>query len=288
MWHIQCFFNERRLYIWLISLVDSIVCSNSFRLECLQIWPWRYYTSMFWPSCCCFVKSQNHINFCYYFFATETTWQKCWRLALITFSSFVQIAICFRICFVCWTFLMSPFKNCIWRKSQTFHKSPTKYTSPEIGVEHSTLVPSERCWSWYRMTHCHAKVTSRGAVWRIARWKALVVVPHDTLLGERHWMWYRMTHSQVKGTGHDTYYHVNVTGRGTVGRIARWKALVVVSYDTFSDERHWSWYRMTHCQVKGNGRGTVWYIARWKTLVVVPYDTLPGERHWSWYCMIHF
>jgi hypothetical protein len=32
---------------------------------------------------------------------------------------------------------------------------------------------------------------------------------------------------------------------------------VVVPYDILPGERHWSWYRMTHCQVKGAGRGTI-------------------------------
>jgi hypothetical protein len=34
-------------------------------------------------------------------------------------------------------------------------------------------------------------------------------------------------------------------------------ALVVVPYDTLPGERHWSWYRMTHCHVKGTSHGTV-------------------------------
>jgi hypothetical protein len=50
---------------------------------------------------------------------------------------------------------------------------------------------------------------------------------------------------------------------------------------------HWSWYRMTHCQVKGTGHGAIWYIVRWNTLVVVPHDTLSGERHCLWYRIAH-
>jgi hypothetical protein len=164
------------------------------------------------------------------------------------------------------------------------------------------------------MTHCQVKGTGRGTVWHIARWKALVVVPYDTLPGERHWSWYRMTHYHMKGTGHGTivtHFQVKGTGRGTVWHIAKWKALVVVPYNTLPGEMHWSryrmihfqvkctgrctpydilpgdghwsWYRMTHSQVKCTGRGTVWHIARWNALVVVPYDTFPGEMHWSWY-----
>jgi hypothetical protein len=34
-------------------------------------------------------------------------------------------------------------------------------------------------------------------------------------------------------------------------------ALVVVPHDTFPGERYWSWYHMSHCQVKGTGCGTV-------------------------------
>jgi hypothetical protein len=33
------FFSERRLYIRLISLIDSIVCPNSFRLEYFHVLP---------------------------------------------------------------------------------------------------------------------------------------------------------------------------------------------------------------------------------------------------------
>jgi len=63
-------------------------------------------------------------------------------------------------------------------------------------------------------------------------------------------------------------------------------------------ERRWSWYRMTHCQVKDTGRGTVWHIAMWNTLVVLPYVALScctGRGtvwrivmlHWLWYRMTH-
>jgi hypothetical protein len=48
--------------------------------------------------------------------------------------------------------------------------------------------------------------------------------------------------------------------RGTIWHTARWKALVVVPYDTLPGERRWSWYHMTHCQVRGTGHGTVWHI----------------------------
>jgi hypothetical protein len=34
----------------------------------------------------------------------------------------------------------------------------------------------------------------------------------------------------------------------------------VVPYDTLSGARHWSWFHMTHYQVRGTGRGTVWHI----------------------------
>jgi hypothetical protein len=158
---------------------------------------------------------------------------------------------------------MSSLKSCIRRKSQSFLKSLKKYTSSELGVELSTFVPCERRWSWYRMTHCQVKDTGRGTVWHIGRVKytGCVTIWRIVML---HWLWYRMTHCQVKGTG-----------RGTVWHIAMWKALVMVPYDTFPDERHWTWYRA--------GRGSVWYIARWKTLVVVPLNTLPGEIHWLWY-----
>ena len=56
-------------------------------------------------------------------------------------------------------------------------------------------------WLWHRMTHCQVKGTGRGTVWHIAMWKALVMVPYDTLPGERHWPWYRKTHYQVKYIG---------------------------------------------------------------------------------------
>jgi hypothetical protein len=90
-------------------------------------------------------------------------------------------------------------------------------------------------WLWYRMAHWQAKGTGRGTVWHIVMWKALVMVPYDTLPGEMHWSWYRKTHCQMKGTG-----------RGTIWHITRCEALVVVPYDTLTGGRHWSWYRMTH------------------------------------------
>jgi hypothetical protein len=121
-------------------------------------------------------------------------------------------------------FSMSSFKSRIRRKSQSFPKSLKKNTLSELGVEISTFVPCERRWSWYRMTYCHVKYTGcvtygalsystgrgtvwrlvilhwlcyrmthcqvkgtgRGTVWHIAMWKALVMVPYDTLPGERH------------------------------------------------------------------------------------------------------
>jgi hypothetical protein len=76
--------------------------------------------------------------------------------------------------------------------------------------------------------------TTRGTAWHIARWNTLVVVLYDILLG--------------------------CTGRGTVRHITRWNTLVVVPYDTLPGERYWSWYHMTHWQVRGTGRGTVWHI----------------------------
>jgi hypothetical protein len=97
------------------------------------------------------------------------------------------------------------------------------------------------------MTHYHVKYTGRGTIWHNARWKALIMVPYDTLPGERHWSWYHMPNCQARGTG-----------RGTICHIARGEALVVVLYDTLPGARHWSWYHMPHCQVRGTGRGTVW------------------------------
>ena len=63
-------------------------------------------------------------------------------------------------------------------------------------------------------------------------------------------------------------------------------------------ERRWSWYRMTHCQVKDTGRCTVWHITMWNTLVVLPYGALSCYTgrgtvwriillHWLWYRMTH-
>jgi len=62
----------------------------------------------------------------------------------------------------------------------------------------------------------------------------MVVVPYDIFLG--------------------------CTVRGTVWHIARWNTLVVVPYDTLPCEIHWSWYHITHCQVRGTDRGTEWHI----------------------------
>ena len=120
-------------------------------------------------------------------------------------------------------------------------------------VQHDTL-PGKRHWSWYRITHCQVKYTGCGTAWHIARWNTLVVVLYDILLG--------------------------CTGRGTVRHITRWNTLVVVPYDTLPGERYWSWYHMTHWQVRGTGRGTVWHIARRKALVMVRYDILSGGTVW--------
>jgi hypothetical protein len=225
------------------------------------------------------------------------------------------------------------------------------------------------------MTHCQVKGTGCGTVWHIAMWKALAMVPYDTLSGERHWLWYCMTHCHVRQCVIRYHGQCNMTMRHTATHpvyfiwqcdiryhdqclspgwhIARWKALVVVLHDTLPCERHWLWYCMTYCHVKGTSYGTVWHIAmwkaptnvfqltlcytvsqpeyftwqcimryhnqcispvnvpcgtttsafhlamyhtlpctgwhiaKWKALVMVPYDTLPGERHWLWYCMTH-
>ena len=150
-------------------------------------------------------------------------------------------------------FSISSFKSHIRRKSQSIPKSLKKNTLSELGVEISTFVPCERRWSWYRMTHCKVKGTGRGIVWHIAMWNTLVVLPYGAL--------YRMAP-----------FHI---------------ALVVLPYDTLPGERHWSWYCMTHCHVKGTSHGTVWHLAKWEAVVVVPYNTLLGEKHWSWYRKTH-
>jgi hypothetical protein len=91
-------------------------------------------------------------------------------------------------------------------------------------------------------------------------------------------------HDQCLSPGNVSY--------GTMTRyIARWKTLVVVPYDTLPCERHWSWYRMTHCQVIGTGRGTVRHIVRWKALVMVPYEmchTVPRPMYFTWQCVTRY
>jgi hypothetical protein len=89
-------------------------------------------------------------------------------------------------------------------------------------------------WLCYRMTHCQVKGTGRGTVWHIAMWKALVMVPYDTLPGERHWPWYRKTHCQMKGTDPDSEWY-----------IAMWNTLVVVPHYTLPGEIHLLWHSMT-------------------------------------------
>jgi hypothetical protein len=138
-------------------------------------------------------------------------------------------------------------------------------------------------WSWYRMTHCQVKYTGCDTVWHIA---------------SLYWSWYRITYGQVKGTGRGIRYNNQSVSPGNVlcgtttnafhvamchavsrpvqpsnvscvpqtvyftwqcaMRNARWKALVMVPYDTLPGERHWSWYHMPHGQGRGTGRGTVW------------------------------
>jgi hypothetical protein len=93
-------------------------------------------------------------------------------------------------------------------------------------------------------------------------WKALVVVPYNTLPGERHWSWYRMTYCHVKHTGCLTIWRIVMLHWSWYRMAHCHVVLVVVPYDTLPGEKHWSWYRMTHCQVRGTGRGTVWHIAR--------------------------
>jgi hypothetical protein len=69
-------------------------------------------------------------------------------------------------------------------------------------------------------------------------WKALVVVPYDTLQGERHWLCYRMAHCHIALVVVPYGAFSCCTGCVTVWHIARWKALVVVLYDTLPCERH--------------------------------------------------
>jgi hypothetical protein len=156
-------------------------------------------------------------------------------------------------------------------------------------------------WLWYRMTHCQVKDTGRGTVWHIAMWKALVMVPYDTLLSENHnqcisagnvlrgtttsvfhlakrhtvpqpvyfsWQCVLRYHNQCISPGSVLWgTTTSVTGRGTAKHIASWNTLVVVPSDTLPAKMHWSWYRITHCQLKYTGCGT--------------YDTLPSEIHCS-------
>jgi hypothetical protein len=125
-------------------------------------------------------------------------------------------------------------------------------------------------WLCYCMTYCQVKGTGRGTVWHIAMWKALVMVSYDILPCEIHWLCYRMAHCHIALVVVPYGAFSYCTGCITVWHIARWKALVVVLYDTLPGERHWSWYCMTHCHVKGTSHGTVWHIARWEALTVVP------------------
>jgi hypothetical protein len=167
-----------------------------------------------------FVKSQNHINFCYYLAlvvrqlviqVSPFNLHRNILVEMLTVSTYNNLSFstnCHFLFFLLF-FLMS-FKSCIRRKSQSFPKSLKKYTSSELGVELSTFVLCERRWSWYRMTHCQVKDT--GRVLNITMWNTLVVLPYDALSC--------------------------CTGCGTVWHIARWKALVVVPYDTLPGERH--------------------------------------------------
>jgi hypothetical protein len=133
-------------------------------------------------------------------------------------------------------------------------------------------LPGERYWSLYRITHWQVKYTGCGTVWHIAR---------------LHWSWYRMTHCQVKGTGHGTTtsashlamchmvprpvyftwqcamrYHekCNLAMSHAVPQPVYFTSQYVIRYDIMPGGIHWSWYHMTHCQVRGTGRGTVWHI----------------------------
>jgi hypothetical protein len=134
----------------------------------------------------------------------------------------------------------------------------------------STFVPYERRWSWYRMTHCKVKDTGRGIVWHIAMWNTLVVVSYDILPCEIHWLCNRAVPQPMYFTWHYVIQYHNkcispcnvLCGTTTnvfhlvmcyaVYRMAPFHiAPVVLPYDTLPGERHWSWYCMTHCHVKG-------------------------------------
>ena len=170
----------------------------------------------------------------------------------------INFQFCFLIFFI--LFSMSSFKSRIRRKSRAFPSHWKRTSRQNLESKYQPL--------------CHVKGAGRGTVWHIARWKTLVVVSYDILPCEIHWLCYRMAHCHIALVvvpyGAFSYW----TGCITVWHIARWKALVVLLYDTLPGERHWSWYCMTHCHVKGTSHGTVWHIARWEAL--------------TWYCKTHY
>jgi hypothetical protein len=141
-------------------------------------------------------------------------------------------------------------------------------------VPYNTLL-GEKHWSWYRKTHCQMKGTY--LIWYHDQCISLGNVPYIPQPVYFSWQCAMPYHNQcispdnvLCGTTTSVFllgmcHAVKGTSHGTVWHIAKWEAVVVVPYDTLLGERHWSWYRKTHCQMKGTGQGSVGHIVMWNT-----------------------
>jgi hypothetical protein len=112
-------------------------------------------------------------------------------------------------------------------------------------------LPAEIHWLWYHKTHCQVKYTGRGTV----------------LPGEIRWLWYRMT--MLYGTT-TSVFHLVMRYAVPQPVYFTWQCVIryhdqcilpgnVLCGTTTSVFHlaiiHWSWYRITHCQLKYTGCG---------------------------------
>jgi hypothetical protein len=186
---------------------------------------------------------------------TETAWYKCRRLASITFSRFVQIAI-----FVFWFSLKKRFQ-CLLQKLFLEKITELSQVTEKVYLVRTwsrtlSICASERHWSWYRMTLCQVKDTGRGTVWHFAMWNTLVVLSYGALSC--------------------------CTGRGTIWRIVMfWQCVMryqnqCLLPDNVSCGITTSVFQLAMCHVVPQPMYFTWQV-------LVPYDSFPGEIHWLWY-----
>jgi hypothetical protein len=257
---LQAILHLKYVYIRLISLIENIVCSNSFRLEYLHVLTIEVLYLYDLTKLLCLLNLKNVTQPVYF------TWQyviryhdQCLSPCNVSYGTttcafhmaqrlIFRLQVLFGFWFFWFFFSMSSFKSRIRRKSQSFPKSLKKNTLSELGVEISTFVPCAygTMTSAFHMAMCHTVPRPVPFTWQC------VIRYHDQFI-----------------------LHGNVS-YGTTTSI-----FLLAMYHTLLRPVLFIWqclvpYGALSCCT---GCGTVWHIAMWKALLVVPYDTLPCERH---------